>query len=299
MAIDNTLKELTEIINRYSKLDGIHTTMIDGLHFYKMSELNIRLPAIYRPSLYVVVQGNKQVILGDDLFQYSQGKYLAVSIDLPLIGEVTEASKHKPYLCAQIDIDMQVMTKLAIEINAKNPPPHKTQKGIFVDDMDAKLMDCIARLIRLLDDPTDIPYLAPILFQEIYYRLLSGAHGSSIIQTCLRGNNMQRIATAIECMKSNIAKPINIDALATMVNMSSSNFYNHFKQVTGLSPLQYLKRLRLTEARQIMFSNNSDATSTAYLVGYESPSQFNREYARLFGTPPRRDVKELRGGISG
>ena len=299
MIEDNMFKELTEIISKYSKCDGIHATKVDGLHCYKMSKLNIRLPVVYRPSIYVVAQGNKQVILGNEVFQYTQGKYLAVSVDLPLIGEVTKASNDKPYLCAQIDIDMQVMTALAIKVDAKHTFPKKTERGLFIGDLDAKLMDCIVRLMRLLDTPKDIPYLRTLIFQEIYYRLLSGPHGASIIQACLHSNNMQRIAQIINIMKSNIDKPINIDELAAMVNMSTSSFYSQFKQVTGFSPLQYLKRLRLTEARQIMLSENKDATSTAYLVGYESPSQFSREYVRLFGSPPQRDVNEFRKLIIG
>lgn len=299
MIEDNMFRELTEIISKYSKCDGIHVTKVDGLHCYKMSKLNIRLPVVYRPSIYVVAQGNKQVILGNEVFQYTQGKYLAVSVDLPLIGEVTKASDDKPYLCAQIDIDMQVMTALAIKFDAEHTLPNKTERGLFVGGIDAKLMDCIVRLMRLLDSPKDIPYLRPLIFQEIYYRLLSGPHGASIIQACLLSNNMQRIAKIINIIKSNIDRSINIDELAAMVNMSTSSFYSQFKQVTGFSPLQYLKRLRLTEARQIMLSENKDATSTAYLVGYESPSQFSREYVRFFGSPPQRDVSEFRKLIIG
>lgn len=294
MKDENTFNKLAEIINRYSKCDGVNPTEIDGLHCYKMSELDIRLPVIYRPSIYVVAQGNKQVILGNEIFQYSQGKYLAVSVDLPLIGEVTEASKNKPYLCAQIDIDLQVMMELAIKLDAKPALVNKTEKGLFVGEMDEKLMDAIVRLVRLLDTPQDIPHLASILFQEIYYRLLSGPYGSSIIQTCLQGHNMHRIAKTIELMNANFAKRLSIDELAAMTNMSPSSFYSQFKQVTGLSPLQYLKNIRLTEARKIMLFDNASATSTAYLVGYESPSQFNREYTRLFGIPPQKDVKAFR-----
>lgn len=292
--INRTFTELIEIINRHVEFDGINTTTINGLHFYKMSELNIRLPVIYRPSIYVVVQGNKQVILDNETFKYSQSKYLAVSVDLPLIGKVTTASKHKPYLCVQIDMNRQVMTELAIKLAATQKLSHKTTKGIFVGDMDDTLLDAILRLLRLLDAPQDIPYLSESLFEEIYYRLLSGPYGAAIIQTFLHDNNMQRIAKIINKMKADIAQPINIDELAILVNMSTSNFYNQFKKVTGFSPLQYLKRLRLTAARHIMLSDHKDAASTSYLVGYDSPSQFSREYTRLFGSPPQRDVKEFR-----
>lgn len=291
---NDTFNELAKIINKYSNSDGIHSTPIDGLHCYKMSELNIRLPVIYRPSICVVIQGNKQVLLGDNIFKYEQGQYLAISVDLPLIGEVTKASINKPYLCAQIDIDISKMTELAIKLKTNRTPVNKTEKGLFVGNMNAELMSAIIRLMRLLEHPKDIPFLAPAIFQEIYYRLLTGPNGDSIIQTCIDGSNMQRITQIIETMKTQFNSSLNIDELARMINMSTSNFYSQFKKVTGLSPLQYLKHLRLTEARKIMLSEKADATNAAYLVGYESPSQFNREYARLFGEPPLRDIKQFR-----
>ncbi len=291
---NKSYNELAQLINKYSQCDGIHTTKIEGLHCYKMSAPNNRLPVVYKPSIYVVAQGNKQVLLNQEVFQYTQGNYLAVSVDLPLIGEVTKASISKPYLCAQIDIDMQIMTELALKLQAKDELPYKTEKGIFVGSINERLINCIMRLVQLLDTPKDIPYLSSIIKQEIHYHLLSGPHGSSIIQTYLHGSNMHRIAKIIDIMKSDIAKPISVEALATIINMSTSNFYNQFKKVTGFSPLQYLKRLRLTQARQMMLFNNTDATNTAYLVGYESPSQFSREYARLFGLPPQKEIKEFR-----
>lgn len=291
---DNVLNEMKNIIDRYSLCDGIHATKIEGLHFYKMSSLNVRLPVIYRPSIYVVVQGSKQVSLNKEVFQYTHSKYLVVSVDLPLIGEVTNANKDKPYLCIQIDIDMQIMAKLVAELNLKAKDTYKTGKGIFVGNMDEVLGEPILRLMKLLDAPKDIPYLSAIYFLEIYYRLLNTPHGYSIIQTFLHGSNMYRVAKVIEIMKLDIAKPRSVDELATMINMSTSNFYNQFKKVTGLSPLQYLKQLRLTEARQMMISKNTNATKAAYMVGYESPSQFSREYTRLFGAPPKRDLKAYR-----
>jgi AraC-like DNA-binding protein len=294
MENEKAFNELTKLIAQYAKCDGIHSTNIEGLHCYKMSALNNRLPVIYKPSIYVVAQGNKQVILDKDVFYYTQGNYLAVSVDLPLIGEVTKASQSKPYLCAQIDIDMQIMTELAIKLQTQETLPNKTEKGVFVGNIDDRLMNCILRLMQLLDTPKDIPYLSPLIIQEIHYCLLSGPHGSSIIQTYLQGSNMHRIAKIIDIMKSDIAKKASTSELAASVNMSTSSFYNQFKQVTGFSPLQYLKRLRLTQARQMMLSNNTDATNTAYIVGYESTSQFNREYARLFGLPPQREIKAFR-----
>lgn len=291
---DKSYNELANLINKYSKGDGIHTTEIEGLHCYKMSAPNSRLPVIYKPSIYVVAQGNKQVLLNQEVFHYTQNNYLVVSVDLPLIGEVTKASITKPYLCAQIDINMQIMTDLAMKLHVQDELTYKTEKGIFVGRINEKLMDCILRLMQLLDTPKDIPYLSSVFIQEIHYHLLSGPHGSSIIQTYLHGSNMHRIAKIIDIMKSDIATPVSVEELASIINMSTSNFYLQFKKVTGFTPLQYLKRLRLTQARQIMLLNNTNATNTAYLVGYESPSQFSREYARLFGLPPQKEINKFR-----
>ena len=285
--------ELVRIVNNYCQFDGIQSSDIAGLHFYKMFSLNVRLPVVYRPSIYMVVQGDKQVILNKEAFKYTRGQFLVVSVDLPLIGEVTKASKDEPYLCIQVDIDAQIMSELAVELNANNWSSNTKElnKSIFVGNTDSSLQDAILRLVRLLDTPQDIPYLSELFIKEIHYRLLTSRYGYRVIQTYLRGSKMHRISKTIEVIKTNFAKPLNVSELAQSNNMSTSNFYTQFKKITGLSPLQYLKQVRLTEARQMMLSKSIDASKAAYLVGYESASQFSREYSRLFGAPPYRDIK--------
>jgi transcriptional regulator GlxA family with amidase domain len=167
-------------------------------------------------------------------------------------------------------------------------------RGLFVGNMDAATLDAVLRLARLLDAPADIAALAPLIVREIHYRMLSGVHGQAIVQMAINGSNMQKIAEVIRVMKANLALPLRVENLAERAHMSPSSFHHHFKAITAMSPLQYHKHLRLTEARQIMLAEHADAASTAYRVGYESASQFSREYARMFGAPPLRDIEALR-----
>jgi AraC-like DNA-binding protein len=189
------------------------------------------------------------------------------------------------------------MSELIAQSGIDTHSGDKTSRGLFVGKLDEGMIDAVLRLARLLDTPKDIPILAPMLVRELHYRLLSGAHGAAIAQIAVAGSSTHRIAQAIRRMKSDLTLPIRVEALAATVNMSPSSFHQHFKAVTAMSPLQYLKRLRLTEARQIMLSEAADAASTAYRVGYESASQFSREYARMFGAPPIRDVSGLRSTV--
>jgi AraC-like DNA-binding protein len=167
-------------------------------------------------------------------------------------------------------------------------------RGLFVSTADAPLLDCALRLTKLLDTPQDISMLAPMIIREIYYRLLMGEQGESVRQIATSGSNMQRIAEVIKLIKTDFAQPMRVESLAAQARMSPSSFYHHFKEVTSMSPLQYQKQLRLLEARRLMLAENSDATNAAYQVGYESPSQFSREYSRMFGAPPIRDIERLR-----
>ncbi|PCJ30476.1 MAG: AraC family transcriptional regulator CmrA [Gammaproteobacteria bacterium] len=290
------LAAIAEMVDTFSDGDGLHKTMIDTVSCLKMSSTNDTFPIVLEPCICVIAQGNKQVLLDDEIFAYSPGQFLAVSVDLPLIGNVLTATKDKPYLCVQIDLDLQLMAELSMRFRLDTDVDNKTERGIFVGQLDNSLTESVCRLMQLLHTPNDIAYLAPIILQEIHYRLLSTEHGNSIINMYSSGSNQQRIAQVIDTIKSDISKPIVVQQLADQVNMSSSTLFEHFKKMTTLSPLQYQKRLRLTEARQILLSSNKDVTSVAYSVGYESPSQFSREYSRLFGAPPLRDITQLKRG---
>jgi len=285
--------EIAELINKFSAGNGIHATTIAGLNCIKLNVVDENLPSVYCPSLCVIVQGKKRVLLENEIFQYQPSEYLVASVDLPLIGQVIEATEQSPYLCIQLELDLHELTELTVRSNKFSEMRKSIQRGIFIGDVDDSLADSVVRLVRLLETPQDIEVLAPLVKREIYYRLLNGQFGGNIAAVAQLGSQMQRIAAAIKILKSNFNSRINIEELAAQVGMSISSFHSHFKAVTAMTPLQYQKRFRLIEARKIMMTVRQDAARTAYQVGYESPSQFSREYARLFGKPPVRDIDSI------
>lgn len=296
--MNETARELASIIDKYSITDGIHITPLQGVKCIRLSNVGEKLPAVYNPSVCFVVQGSKQVLLEDDVYEYGPSQYFAVSIDLPVLGLVQEASPGKPYLCIQIDLDPMLVSDL---ISADMPvgAQTETRRGMFVGQLNAPLLDAVLRMARLLDTPADVPLLVPMLLREIHYRILRGEHGHAIAQMAINGSNTQKIAQVIQHLKQNLNHTFATEDLATMANMSPSSFHAHFKAVTAMSPLQYHKRLRLNQARHLMLTQHLDATTAAYRIGYESPSQFSREYARMFGQPPVRDTMGIRNALSG
>jgi AraC-like DNA-binding protein len=297
MTSSASLDELAGMVGRHAPTDGLHETAIRGLYCMRMSDPSAPVPAVYNPCLCVVVQGSKQVLLEDEIYHYRPTHYLAVSVDLPVLGQVVHASRTEPYLCVKIDLDAHVVTEILSQSRSMPAAAAATPRGLFLGKMDDALLGAVLRLVRLLDTSEDIPVLAPMILREIHYRLVNGEHGQVITAMAASGSNLQKIAQIIGVMKTDLARPLRVDELAAKAHMSVSSFHHHFKAVTAMSPLQYHKRLRLTHARQILLSENTDAASTAYRVGYESPSQFSREYARMFGAPPIRDVEGLRNGI--
>lgn len=289
----NQQQELIGIIDKFSNGDGIHATDIAGVKCLRLSEEGVRLPDVYSPSLCIIVQGQKRVMLLDQTFEYQPPQYLAVSVELPVIGVVTQGSPELPYLCLQIELDPHVLAELLIPSGFTAGRRMSPRRGIFVARTDAALGDGVLRLARLLNTPRDIPLLAPLIKREIFYRILSGGHGEAVAQMVSSGSHMQRIAAAIQQIKLSYDKPVKVESLARQVGMSVSSFHAHFKTVTAMSPLQYQKRLRLLEARQIMLVEQQDAASTSYRVGYQSPAQFSREYSRTFGNPPGRDIDRM------
>lgn len=286
--------ELADLVNKFSNGEGIHRTAIDGLSCIRLSERQMQLPSVYQPSICVIVQGTKQVLLEDEVYRYAPPQFLAISVDLPLVGQVTEASRQKPYLCLAIDIDARTIADLIAQSGDPSWSRGETSRGLFVGEMDRSLQDVALRLARLLETPRDIAVLAPLMLREFHYRMLNSPYGSAIAQIAIAGSNTHKIGQILRRIKTRIADPIRVEELASMANMSPSSFHQHFKAVTAMSPVQYQKRLRLTEARHILLAEDADAASAAYRVGYQSVSQFSREYARMFGAPPRRDVEGLR-----
>ncbi|MGL5875044.1 MAG: AraC family transcriptional regulator N-terminal domain-containing protein, partial [Xenococcaceae cyanobacterium] len=249
---------------------------------------------ICEPFLGIILQGKKAVFLGEENYQYSVAQYLVISVDLPLSAFVVDATPDKPYLGFKLSLDPRQLCDIITQTSSTESKKETSVRGLFVSNANAPLIDCALRLTKLLDTPQDIPILAPMIIREIYYRLLKGEQGESVRQIATSGSNMQRIAEVIQFMKADFTQPMRVEDLAGQASMSPSSFHHHFKQVTSMSPLQYQKQLRLLEARRLMLAENFTAANAADLVGYESPSHFSREYARMFGAPPIQDIDRLR-----
>lgn len=292
-------RELAALINRHTngKGDGFHQTSIAPLGFNRESLTGTMLHGVSTPMLAIVVQGKKGAALGEEIYRYGEAQYLVISVDQPISGIIIEAAPDQPFLGFKLDLDPRELCEIiAIQTTALAKPlrmriadkKETSVRGFFVSTADLSLLDCALRLIRLLDTPQDIPILAPMMIREIYYRLLIGEQSEAVRQIATSGSNMQRIAAVIQSIKVDFAKPLRVPDLAEQASMSPSSFHHHFKQVTSMSPLQYQKQIRLLEARRLMLAENYNAITAADQVGYESPSQFSREYARLFGVPLKK-----------
>ena len=284
---------ICDAIARHGRL-GRQTTAIDGLTLYCAQHANRPVNTIYRPTLCIVAQGRKQVMLGDRIYAYDASKYLVVTVDLPVSGCIVEASPAKPYLGASFDLDPSRLADLLLSL----PPTPSTRKdrsaAIAVSALGDELLDPLARLLTMLDHPDDIRVMAPLVEREIHYRLLQGEQGSMLRQVATAGSHLSQIARAIDWIRENYAEPTNIENLAMLAGMSSTSFHRHFKAITTMSPLQYRTRFRLQEARRLMLVDDQSAGTVGLNVGYDNPSQFSREYRRMFGLPPTTDAARLR-----
>ncbi len=269
-------------------------TAIPGLSLYRRDESTQPTSGMYEPSICLIAQGAKRVLLGDDTYVYDAHHFLITSVDLPTVWQVIKASREKPCLGLMLKLDQREISQLMADSNLPPPRAQQSSRGMAIGEVTLPLLTTFQRLIDLLPEPKDIPILAPIIQREISYRLLVGDQGACLRQMASAGSQSHQIARAIYWLKSNFTRPLRIDDLATQVNMSASTFHHHFRALTAMSPLQYQKWLRLNEARRLMLTERLDATTAAFQVGYESPSQFSREYSRLFGAPPFRDITSLR-----
>jgi AraC-like DNA-binding protein len=290
----NALEALGKSIARWTDNSDRVETAIPGLTLYQRDEPSQLTSIMYEPRICVVAQGAKRVLLGDETYVYDAQHFLITSVDLPTFVQIIRASREKPCLGLILKLDQRVMSQLMVDSNLPPPRPQQSSRGMATGEVTLPLLSTFQRLIDLLDEPKDIPILAPVIQREIFYRLLVGDQGVRLRQMASTGSQSQQIARAIEWLKGNFTRPLRIDDLAAQVNMSTSTFHHHFREVTAMSPLQYQKWLRLNEARRLMLAENRDATTAAFQVGYESPSQFSREYGRLFGAPPLRDITNLR-----
>jgi AraC-like DNA-binding protein len=286
--------ELAKIIELYSKKDGVHPTAIPSLFFLRDSNASVPRHGVYKPSLCMVVQGAKEVWLAQERFRYSPADYLVASVHLPVTAQVTEATLGVPYLGFTLEFTtsqiLEVLHDSEIRVNPKENP----KRAMFVSQMDSSLLDAVIRLARLLDNPKDIPVLSPLFTKEIIYRLLQGQFGTVLEQIVIEGSSAHEIRNVIEQITNNYDRSFRIEELAEIANMSVSSLHRHFKEVTAMSPIQFQKQLRLQEARRLLLTESADAADAAFKVGYESPSQFSREYSRMFGFPPSQDIKRLK-----
>jgi AraC-like DNA-binding protein len=290
----DALELLGKSIARWTDKGDLTETAIPGLSLHQREETTEPISLLYEPRLCLVAQGAKRVLLGDDTYVYDEQHFLITTVDLPTFVQITKASKDKPYLGLVFRLNLQGMSQMMVDSNLPSPRPQQSNRGMATGEVTLQMVSAFQRLVDLLDEPKDIPMLAPIICREIYYRLLVGDQGARLRQMLSSGSQSQQIARAIDWLKENYMQPLRIDDLASKANMSTSTFHHHFRTLTAMSPLQYQKWLRLNEARRLMLTELQDAASAAFEVGYESPSQFSREYSRLFGSPPLRDITNLR-----
>jgi AraC-like DNA-binding protein len=285
--------ELVERIARAARKDG-RVEPFKGLRFHRASAPTELVHGVSNPAFCVIAQGSKEVFMGDDRYQYDPMHYLLATAELPIVSHVIEASQARPYLSLSVKLDPTLVGSVMVEAGHIAPRSHADVRAINVSPLDARLLDVVVRLVRLLDTPTEAPFLMPLLTREIVYRLLRGEQGNRLRHIALQGGHTHRIVRAIELLRTEFDQPLRVDDIAQELGMSVSSFHHHFKAVTAMSPLQFQKQIRLQEARRLLLGEDIDAASAGYRVGYNDASHFNREYKRLFGLPPLRDVERLR-----
>ncbi|WP_299775131.1 AraC family transcriptional regulator [uncultured Tateyamaria sp.] len=291
-----TVEDLATMVARFVQSDGVHRTPVARLDFIRSTRLTQDLHAVHEPALCIVVRGAKRVMLADHIYDYDPANYLVVSFDLPIIGQITSASLAEPYLCIRIGIDPGVLSDLAIDMPWDDKPPSKGP-GLFLGETTPDILDAATRLVQLVEAPDDIPALAKLYERELLYRIIRAPGGQAVLRSVYGPGQGKQIARVIASIKKNYREPFEMARLAEGAHLQPSALHHHFKAVTLMSPLQYHKRLRLQEARRLMLFEDQTAAQAAFAVGYESPSQFSREYRRQFGLPPMKDVEALAGSI--
>lgn len=285
--------ELAARIARLASEDGVHATAVDALYLMRFSEPRPCSAVLYEPRLCIVAQGRKIAILAGETYHYDPLNYLVVSMTLPALGQIIEATPEHPYLSLRLDIDMDALRDLVMQTPARSRDD-LLNPGLYSARASGTLLDAVLRLMRLLDEPQDIAAIAPLVQREIFYRVLTGDLGHRLRELVTAGSRSHRIARVVQLLRERFQEPLSMDSLAESMHMSASSLHHQFKAATSMSPLQFQKHLRLHEARRLMLSNGLDAAGAARQVGYESASQFSREYKRLFGAPPRAEVAQFR-----
>lgn len=278
--------KLAETIARICPTDGLLESAIPGLKLFRSEELLPRSPVMYAPAICVVAQGYKQLYFGEYSRRYDTDNYLINSVAMPFEVEVKDASPESPYLGFAIEIDSYLISQLLIDMEQPNSPPEKTDEIIVSTKVTSDLLNCFIRLLNCLDNPMDVKVLAPSLKREIFYEVLKGPHGD-VLRNCVANHSgANRIAPVVHYIEENFHNQLDVDTIANFAGMSPSTLHDHFKQVTSMSPMQFVKSLRLHKAHSLLLSGNQ-ASEASYQVGYNSPSQFSREFKRFFGESPR------------
>ncbi|HHY0479789.1 AraC family transcriptional regulator [Vibrio parahaemolyticus] len=290
-------QKLAKLIERWTGNANQYDTPISGLRFSRWTTPTPPTSYTHNPSICLITQGRKRVLLGEESFIYDANHFLISSVDLPIIANIIEASEEQPYLGLIMELDLTEISQLIVDSELAFTQSKEAQKGIAVGELSESLLNAFVRLAELLDEGQNIKILAPIIKREIFYRLLMSEQGTRLHQIVTAGSHSHQIAKAIDWLKNNFVKPLSVGDLASYTGMSKSSFYTHFRSMTSMTPLQFQKKLRLSEARRLMLTENLDAMAATFKVGYESPSQFSREYSRLFGAPPSKDIKLLRENL--
>jgi len=289
------LAELAQRVARHAPVDGVHETGVAGACAIRRSRpQEVCVPTLYAPAVFLIAQGAKTVSLGAEDFAYDARRLLVLSCDLHVKAQVTQASPARPYLCLRLQIDPAEVAALLLRMPPAQAPREATARAAWLSAASGPLLDAAVRLLRAADDPREATLLGPLAMQEILVRLLASEHGARLAQAARPDAAAHRIAQAIDWLKANAAEPMRIDALAARVHMSASSLHHHFRAVTGLSPLQYQKALRLQEARRLLLGGRLEVSRVAHRVGYESASQFSRDYSRHFGDAPSRELQRVR-----
>lgn len=297
--------ELVEAVRRYTEAQtgpNPFVTAVPGLTLLRSDHEKRPNYLIYKPALCIVVQGAKWTTFGDNRFEYRAGQALVVTVELPAFATVVEATPTEPYLGVIIEFDLGLMREVMETLDTEMDTPSRVSgdggRGVFVTNFDGPLADCALRMVRLLDTPQAIPVLYPAIMREICYWLLSGPEGGEVVRMTLANSHARCVLSAIHCLRGRFSEPIRIEELASVAHLSPSAFHRQFKSITSMTPLQYQKQLRLLEARRLMVAEEATVEAAAFQVGYESSSQFSREYSRMFGMPPRRDAVLLRSAAA-
>jgi len=288
---------ILDILSRLSWDGLLYRHSIPGLSLYRVVKPAGPFSSVYEPSLSLIIKGSKRISIGAETLVYDESCFFLAAIGLPMTGQICDASEAEPYVAATLRLDLNGLRRLIADHEIPLPPPDNSidDRGIAVGTATPELVDAFLRLISLAVTPVDIQFMAGHIQNEILYRLLSGEQGGRLRRFALAGSNSHRVAKAVTWLKENYTLPLRVEDLADMANVGVSTLHHHFRTMTAMSPLQFQKHLRLHHARELMLAEPLDAATAAIRVGYESPTQFSREYRRKFGHPPARDIKAILG----